>query len=376
VLCVFIIGVFIIGTLTVAVGAKAGPLDEARRMATEGDPARASAELEALLPVLPEPQRAEALYLLASYASDWGVAEGYYGQVLDEHRESAWAAPSLIELGEHAVFMGNPARAQVLFEEAVTLSIDPEEHAWALLRDAQALLLMDQPGEARLRLRRLLDDVPEGSFRDRAVLTLSACAYREGDYSESLRQSLELLGRGSEVEPTALLTAGQSLLARGEVDLSLEYLRQLATDYPDSPDGAVARAVADSLDTHFGVERAWEAMEDSVFVPEPEPEPMWAESLAIDIPTPDQSPIPLATTGTYYVRLGRFSDRIGAFGVISRLRRRGVDNAELHRQEGEDGAIFRIRIGPYATREEADAQLALPESQAGVRGSVEAEDAP
>jgi len=349
----------------------AGPLDEARRLADGGDPVAASAELEALLPVLPEPQRAEALYLLASYTTDWAVAEAYYGQVLDEQRESAWAAPALIELGEHAVFTGNPARAQVLFEEAATLSIDPAERAWALFRDAQALLLMDQPGEARLRLRRVLDDLPEGSFHDRAVLTLSACAYREGDYGESLRQSLELLGRGSEVEPTALLTAGQSLLARGEVDLSLEYLRQLAADYPDSPDGAVARAVADSLDSHFGVERAFEAMEDSVFVPEAQP--VWPESMAI---APGDSPLPLTSSSSYFVRLGRFSDRIGAFGVISRLRRRGVENAELQRQEGEDGAIFRIRIGPYTSREEADAQLALLESQAGVRGSVEEEDAP
>jgi len=222
-------------------------LDLARERLAAGDRAGAIETLESALPELTTSRRAEALLLLSELRDTWEAADRDLAALLDENRQSRHAEEALWRIGIRALAVGEAGRAHAAFQEALAAVPDPGRALELRFRDGQALLLMGQPGEARARLRPLLDELPPGPDADRVALLLAACAERELDHAGALRQALDLVGRESALEPAALLQAGRSLLARGEAPLALEYLGQVERDFPDTPAGAEGRVLADSL---------------------------------------------------------------------------------------------------------------------------------
>jgi cell division septation protein DedD len=454
----------------VVTGVRAGPVSDAERLAVQGDRDGAATLLRDALPTLTGTEASHAMYRLATLTRSWAEAESLHTALLDGDRQSAWAQLALIELGEHALLAANASAAHDFFDEAALHAAAGEVREQALLRDAQALLLMDQPGEARVRLNRLLDEEPAPERAERARLLLATVAQREGAYAEALRLNLELIGADRPHEPAALLGAARALLARGEGPLALEYLEELTRGYPDTASGAIARVLADSLHHHViapspvatvdtldagpapsfestrkvvpppGLDRADSArwgVDPSASAWPPEAREAVREGGRTDrpsgdrgaseIPVPDRSepgrtgtppadtppsgstgeegrppagwtrpddapgerdtPPPAAREdddrsapreadvatedgeGGYYVQLGAFANRIGALTTLSRLRRGGVDDAEIERVEVDGRRVYRVRVGPYPTRADAEAERAELEEAADVEGS-------
>jgi cell division septation protein DedD len=354
---------------------RAEPIEEAVALAAAGRRDEAIARLRGALQSLPRAERPRATYLLATWVVDWESAEPLYVEVARELDRSRWTAPALLRLGEYAFLGGDPVRAGALFAEASGSALSPEDRALALYREAQALLAMDRTSEARARLRLLLDEGAPPDLHDRAVLTLASCAYGDGDYGEALRHSLSISQRGGVVAPQALLTAAQSLLARGERGLALQYFDELARSQPDTPSGAIARSTADSLRASAGPAvvpgpreepPVVSARPDSSRPPAPEP--------AATRPVPSAAPPDLKTVpgpgGDYYVQLGAFERRDRAIELLSRLRRRGIATATVHRTASPERALFRVRIGPFATRAAADSELVRLEALTSLEGFV------
>jgi cell division septation protein DedD len=343
-------------------------------LAASGRRDEAMARLRGALESLPRAERPHATYLLATWAVDWESAEPLYAEVARELDRSPWTSPALVRLGEYALLGGDPVRAAALFSEASGAALSPEDRALALYREAQALLAMDRTSEARGRLRLLLDAGAPSDIHDRAILTLASCAYAEGDYGEALRQSLSVSQRSGVVAPQAILTAAQSLLARGERALALQYFDELARSQPDTPSGAIARSTADSLRASLGPAVAPRPDAPGRVSAEPDSSRPAAPEPADTSPAASGGPPDLATApdsgGDYYVQLGAFERRDGALELLSRLRRRGIATATIQRTAGPERALFRVRVGPFATRAVADSELVRLQVLTSLEGFV------
>lgn len=64
---------------------------------------------------------------------------------------------------------------------------------------------------------------------------------------------------------------------------------------------------------------------------------------------------PAATTGDWFLQLGAFSGRQAADGMVANLKKLNVPAFVLAPSAGAPDRLFRVRVGPYATRTEADA---------------------
>lgn len=360
--------------LLLAASLRAEPIEEAMALAASGRRDEAMARLRGALESLPRAERPHATYLLATWAVDWESAEPLYAEVARELDRSPWTSPALVRLGEYALLGGDPVRAAALFSEASGAALSPEDRALALYREAQALLAMDRTSEARGRLRLLLDAGAPSDIHDRAILTLASCAYAEGDYGEALRQSLSVSQRSGVVAPQAILTAAQSLLARGERALALQYFDELARSQPDTPSGAIARSTADSLRASLGPAVAPRPDAPGRVSAEPDSSRPAAPEPADTSPAASGGPPDLATApdsgGDYYVQLGAFERRDGALELLSRLRRRGIATATIQRTAGPERALFRVRVGPFATRAVADSELVRLQVLTSLEGFV------
>jgi len=356
-------------------------LDDARLIAEGGDRSRAVVEILDLMPTLPELEKPRATFLLASITEDWESAVSLYTELVDGYPESPWSAPALIRLGEADLLQEDPARAFSRFEEATTLAQLPEDHAKATFRTGQALLMMDRPAEARLEFDRALEESRDETLRDQAILAVATCAYREGDYSASLKEALDLAHREGAVTCDANFLVARSFLARGEVLLALEYFGELAREFPDTREAAVARHLADSL----GLAHAPPEVSDPVRKPvrEVEPKPMlqpptpseerhgigdddgWSGGLSASEPETTE-----VFEGLFYVQLGAFSERVRALSFLSGLRRRNIENVTITGALEGERRIFRVRAGPYPDRGAADEAQRHLESVTGVTGFV------
>ncbi len=360
-------------TLAVSV-AGADFLDEVRKRAERGDRSGAAAEIQDAIGTLPESDRARATYLLAEYTADWDVASVHYLRVAESFSESPYAAPALIRLGEHELLRADPARALLRFQEAMGRAQAPEDEALALFRTGQTLLLLQRPAEARLHFDHLVGSLPPSPLLDQATLALAMCAHQDGDYGTALRIALDLAHRDNSVKCDANFLVARAFLARGEVNLALEYLDGLSATYPDTREAALASVLADSLRAaHTATAEAPETWEEREATLPEEPvlpgvgQPLPRDDAVAAAPAPDTMVI---FEGFFYVQLGAFNERVRALSLLTDLRRRKIEDATITGALVGDQRVFRVRVGPFPDRDSAEAAARDLESVTGIAGFV------
>lgn len=132
----------------------------------------------------------------------------------------------------------------------------------------------------------------------------------------------------------------------------------------DEPDTA-----ADEPDVPEMPETAGEVEETPE--PEPEAEPDLAESTA-DQAEPEEAPEPEATPAEddgFAVQVGSFRTEANAIGLRDRLRDEGLP-AFVVASSDSDGAIYRLRVGPVASRDEARDLVQRVQDDAGIDSIV------
>ena len=99
--------------------------------------------------------------------------------------------------------------------------------------------------------------------------------------------------------------------------------------------------------------------------PEPATEPQ---------PSPEPPPAPAASTPApatsgWVVQVGAFGQEANAIALRDRLRKSG-HTAFVERIKVSGDAVYRVRVGPYVERAEAEAQLPALSKDAGLQGRV------
>jgi cell division septation protein DedD len=175
----------------------------------------------------------------------------------------------------------------------------------------RALLTID-PAIAELDYRRLVVEYPGGRFSDQALLRLA-----------------------------------QGARALGDREAALRYLEILIRDYPESPYRVEARTLMASV------------AQDPLLARTVPPPTVSAPTTAVPtaaVPTAPPSSTPATSTPSLptTVQLGAFSSEAAARALLSDPRLEGF-GVRLVRVPGS--ALFRVRIGAFATPEEATGLL-------------------
>jgi cell division septation protein DedD len=144
---------------------------------------------------------------------------------------------------------------------------------------------------------------------------------------------------------------------------------------PVTPDSAVEAKPADALDASGKpAEPAQRPPEvappagptaNSTITANPEPQKPAASKAE-----PDSRPNGASPAGGFVVQLAAFADAKAAPALASKLKTSGFP-AYTETLKTQQGTMRRVRVGPYATREVADAELAKLNA-AGYRGVVTA----
>jgi hypothetical protein len=199
----------------------------------------------------------------------------------------------------------------------------------------RARLTVD-PELAELDYRRLVIEYPGGPWSDAALIRLAQGAEFRGD-EVAARQYLEILVRDYPASPHRV--EARDRLARLEAprtptgEESEGLPRVIPAPAPDAPPGA---------DPGRGAERA------------PEGEAAPPTALPPVLPEPEEEAAPPTP---YTVQLGAFSSPEGAGSLADRARSAGM---AVRVTQVEGSPLFRVRMGGYLSRAEAEQAAELP----------------
>ncbi|HEX2695910.1 MAG TPA: SPOR domain-containing protein, partial [Acidobacteriota bacterium] len=69
-------------------------------------------------------------------------------------------------------------------------------------------------------------------------------------------------------------------------------------------------------------------------------------------------PAPPATSGTYYIQVGAFFDKVQATAFAAKFKSQGYGAVVLDPLPSDKKTVYRVRVGGYPTREQAARALA------------------
>lgn len=172
------------------------------------------------------PLRCDAFY-------GWGVAlEGLnrdgdalsaFGELLDACPDGELANDARLRSGDLWLSGGNPERASKLFETVAETAEDEGDRAYALFRQAYAMVRQERLGEATARYELLLERYPASPYVTDARMATAQIAYRVGDTELAADRFEKLLA----ADDVAVATEATHWLARiwigrGEIDRARE----------------------------------------------------------------------------------------------------------------------------------------------------------
>lgn len=266
-------------------------------------------------------------------------------------------------------------RAGVVALAALLLTALPVAAQSATLDHVEELARMGRADEARTALEEWWGSARDDSSRQdlqrglwlRARLTVDP-AQAELDY-----QRLLVLYPNGSYAPQALFRLAQSAYAQGDTATARRNVAALARDYPSSQSRTQAEAWLRGAGPPLQ-----QAQASSGAPSESRPA---AQGATASLPAPDAGPggirpsaarpaAPADAVLDWFVQFGAFADEDRAFALHQELVRAGLA-ARLVRVEGS--GFLHVRIGRFATREEASTQLAQVE-QRGFTASIVKDD--
>lgn len=263
-------------------------------------------------------ERAEALYLRAGVARSGSVAESLYRRIVDEFMDSDWGRPAALELAKIQFAMGRYEGARDVLAAADLCASSDE----ACVFDGMAAVMLRRYDEATVSL----DRVRRG--REKTWATISLAEAEEGAGSEAAACERYAALARARVHPTAWLRHAECLEEAGDAEAAKREYAALADAFPYAPEAV--RASAKLM---------------------PPPPQLAAPSAPTDAAAPAADRPALGGTG-FTIQFGSFADRGNAIKLASKIKKTypavRIDSELVNYRE-----VFRVRVGQYATREEA-----------------------
>lgn len=263
-------------------------------------------------------ERAEALYLRAGVVRSGRIAESLYRRIVDEFMDSDWGKPAALELAKIQFAMGRYEGARDVVAAADLCASSDE----ACVFDGMAAVMLRRYDEASLSL----DRVRRG--RDKTWATISLAEAEEGAGNQAGACDRYAGLARARVHPTAWLRHAECLEKTGDAEGAKREYAALADAFPYAPEAV--RASAKLM---------------------PPPPQLSAPAAPPDGTTPALARPALGGTG-FTVQFGSFADRGNAIKLASKIKKTypavRIDSELVNYRE-----VFRVRVGQYATREEA-----------------------
>jgi hypothetical protein len=242
------------------------------------------------------------------------------------------------------------------------------------LRRAALVVAQTRPDSARAMMRRLLASVPSSdSIYPGVLLTASRVASDAPTVATYLQRVIIEYGRSVWAD-SALLLLAQLDFAQGDPAATTQAVERMRRDYPDSrlrPRAAFwgARAYFDMKDDAHACPLVQEALAGAGDDVEFKNQVAYYASRCAGASPPPPPPPAVAVTDSGAVRSGTtFSVQVLAVksapqvdDVLSRLKVMGFDARVVRDTSG----LFKVRVGRYATRDEAQQALGRLKTKLG-----------
>lgn len=174
-------------------------------------------ELLAMPNVKESPLRCDALYARGVAQEDldkFDEALSTYKQLLSNCDQSDLVTDVHLRLGDLAIFRKEFALAVDSFDAAIESTDDGNDLAYAIYRQAFALVQSDRPADAAAKYEQLLADFPDSSYAASATLASAQSIYRSGDIGEAAKRFAKVLKQNN----ASAATEAAHWLARIAID--------------------------------------------------------------------------------------------------------------------------------------------------------------
>lgn len=308
-----------------SVNAAADEIRDARRLFKNLQYEEAEELLSSTLPTLDGRERARGLLLLAQLKTSANEARILLEEVSRQWPGSEEAENALFALARIRFAEGDYDRALDYLEECSPSSSE-RARAVAYWRGLAHLAREEYHQAAGW-----LEPITKGPFVSWSYLALGEALERTGAAPQALDRYETL--SGSKTLPTADYRLGEAYEQRGDRERALKSFRTLLTTFPKSPEAALAREKVRSIEVDRVVGFGDRENETGNEAP------------------PGVGTVPLAEAFT--IQVGAFSDRSNALRLKEELER---DYAPVYvlSESFQGRSIHRVRVGRFASREEAE----------------------
>ena len=157
-------------------------------------------QMLALPSIKDSPLRCDALYARGVAHEDLqqiDQAFHSYDQLISSCDREALVTDVHLRIGDLMVMQRKYDEAIESFGKAFESTEADEDRAYALFRQAYALVQVERPGEAAKRYEQLLAKYPESNYAGSAVLASAQSSYRNGDIDEAAKRFRQVLGQNN-----------------------------------------------------------------------------------------------------------------------------------------------------------------------------------
>jgi tetratricopeptide (TPR) repeat protein len=263
--------------------------------------------------------RDQAKLLLADLETDAGRATSTLEEVINTGEESE-AIKARVELAKIHYSTGQYHQAIRLLEGIRAEGRGGDKYEAVYFRGLSRKQLGDLDGA-----RRDFESIDRGNYLHWGYIALADIDIRSGRISEAVDR-YETIAAGYS-SPIAGFRLGECYEMSGEREKALQTYRNVARNFPGSPEASKAREKVLMIDSAL--------------------QPSGPESKAEG---GEEGEIPSAG---YTLQFGAFSEKENAHAFISDLNSM-IDDLHIEVAESGGGLWYRVRAGKYATREEAE----------------------
>jgi TolA-binding protein len=289
----------------------------------------------------------EAYYYLALLTRDGEDYIRYLEAFLDRGgRKDRRAAEVHLRLGRYYYSIGDYRNALGLFESARNAS-SPQASREARYWMGLTLMALREPDEAKLNLEQAAEPGGEAGLREAALFALGELHRGLGNTGASARayRACAEASSAGDYAPACLLGEATARELQGEFAAVREILRRLVFRYPSSPEAGQARRRLKALSSGGGESETDRRTESSAGKRD------------------------AAETSKFILQVGAFASEENALKLADELLRRGFPAARVEKSDPDDG-LFHVRLGGYASREEARAAGEKVSAALGLRYQI------
>ncbi len=311
-----------------------------------------------------EPDNALAIFYLARIESDRNLARALYKEV-ERLADPDLAAEATLARAEMHIEEEDYLGAEPLLVRVVTVRPSGKPYADALYRLGMIRLRAGKTDDALLQFQKSRDTQPDGFGKTLAAAGMMECYVAQKDWNRVLDASREVLESPDDtgaLTPRVLEAVAQAWRELGNQDNADKFTQRLLSNFPRSYQAYALRKHADSI-LEGGAPPSGRQQAAGEGVP--------AENGSESLRDGGQGSPENAdfAKGGFAVQAGAFTDRVNALKIYNRLKDSGFSTRVDMKTVG-DRHFYLVRVGPFPSRDQADAMAVKVSRVAGSSATV------